>query len=142
MNKYPLYPTVDTMLQLIQMYAHCNKSQCSHCPLVLKLNMEASTNRYSTIHTSTPYHLSPPYERGRPRTPRRKKHATINEIPETQASSGSLPSEPDPGDRAPTGVGSHNISKGRKGSGKRHLPRRPQCSPLPTRPRTIEPWGH
>ena len=93
--------------------------------------MEATTKLYSTIHTSTPYHLSPPYERGRPRTPRLKKHTTINEIPETQASSGSLPSKLDPCNRAPTGVGSHTMSNGRKGSGKRHLPKRPLCSPLP-----------
>ena len=64
------------------------------------------------------------------------EHKTRSAIPnilllETCLSSGSLPSKPDPCDRALTGVGSHTVSNGRKGSGKRHLPRRPLCSPLP-----------
>ena len=78
MNKYLLYPTADTMLQLIvQCSDSVKESQCSQCPIALKLNMEASLNYTPPLHTSTPYHLSPPYERGRPRTPRLKKHSTI-----------------------------------------------------------------
>ena len=45
--------------------------------------------------------------------------------------SGSLPSKLGLCIRAPMGVGFHTINNGRKGSGRRHLPKRPQCPPLP-----------
>ena len=49
MNKYLLYPTAYTMVQLKQNVATVQEAQCSHCPIVLKLNMEATTKLYSTI---------------------------------------------------------------------------------------------
>ena len=77
------------------------------------------------------YIITPPHKRVI--VPEHKTRSAIPNIilPEMCLGSGSLPSKPDPCDRALMDVGSHTISKGRKGSGKRHLPRWPHCSPLP-----------
>ena len=78
------------------------------------------------------HHYSPLYESSRPDyTNDHKMFLQNNNTLEMCLGSGSLPSKPDLCDRAPTGVGSHTMSNGRKGSGKRHLPSRPLCSPLP-----------
>ena len=51
MNKHLLYPRTNTMLQLVQTVAQCKEPQCSHCPLVLELNVEATNKPYSIEHT-------------------------------------------------------------------------------------------
>ena len=54
MNKYPLHPTVDRMLQLI---TKCRRSINNlSIPIVLELNVEATINLYPTIHTRTLHH--------------------------------------------------------------------------------------
>ena len=95
------------------------------------INMKSPTLHHLHYHHSALHITTPPHMRVI--VPEHQTRSAIPNMifPEMCLSSGSLPSKPDPCDRAPTGVGSHTMSNGRKGSGKRHLPRRPLCSPLP-----------
>ena len=63
-------------------------------------------------------------------------------IPEMCLGNGSLPSKPDPCDRALTGVGSHTMNRGGKGQGNVTYPDSHIAVLYQTPPHAIKPWGH
>ena len=98
------------------------------------INMKSEIHYLNTqLHIITPPHM-------RVIVPEHRTRSAIpNNTPETCLGSGSLPSKPDPCDRAPMGVGSYTINRGGKGQGNITDKDGHTALLYQTRPCTIEP---